>query len=153
MAKPKQKRKPVWTSEELCCLRANFGKLPVLEISKLLPIRTENSIYRKARELGLKPINRQVRQAPPLPARHRWECKNGDRIRVTLPGLTGLKGTVPPGWESNRRVYTGRVVRVCEQHVSVLLDQECGGWAESINYGTWLAGEAIIELLGKGQIA
>ena len=71
----------------------------------------------------------------------------GDKVRVTLPAIPGLKKTGESRW--TKRVYTGRVLEMHERFVLVQLP----AWKECINLGTIIAGEAQIELLERGKVA
>ncbi len=136
----KRKRR-MWTNAEIDYLRLNYGLIPVPEMAKKLG-RIENSIYTKIRELGI-PKNVEIGEPPgPLePDENRIGIKPGDKVRVTLPAIPGLKKTEESRW--TKRVYTGRVLEMHERFVLVQLP----GWRECVNVGTVIAGEAQIELL------
>lgn len=85
------------------------------------------------------------KKRPPAPSRKVINVRPGDRVRVTLPGIRGLKNTAGRGrggkWAKRR--YTGRVLEVYEPFVLVQLP----AWKESVNIGTIVAGDASIEVL------
>lgn len=140
MAKRKRKRR-AWTNAEIDYLRLNYGLIPVPEMAKKLG-RIENSIYTKIRELGI-PKNVEIGEppGPPPPEEKDSGLKPGDRVRVTLPSIPGLKKTGESRW--TKRVYTGRVLRVHDRYILIQLP----GWKECVNVGTLISGEAQIELL------
>ena len=73
----------------------------------------------------------------------------GDRVRVTLPSIPGLKSDSAPGRGKSRRTHTGLVLQVHKRYILVQLP----GWRECVNVGTVIAGEAQIELLERGKVA
>jgi len=149
MAKHKRKRR-AWTEAEIEFLRQNYGPLSAAQMAKRLD-RAESSVFKKLRGLGIKKYsclaksNRHKKRTCFEDVLGKWAP--GDKVRVTLPAIPGLKKTGESRW--TKRVYTGRVLEMHERFVLVQLP----AWKECINLGTIIAGEAQIELLERGKVA
>lgn len=138
MAKRKRKRRD-WTDAEIEFLRQNYGPMSAAQMAKELN-RPESSVFAKLRQLKMEKHSNQYCRATK-------GIKPGDRVRVTLPGIPGLKSNSAQGRGKSRRTHTGRVLQVHERYILVQLP----AWKECINLGTIIAGEAWIALLEGRQ--
>ncbi len=149
MAKHKKRKPRAWTDDEIEFLRRNYGPLSAKQIAGRLD-RPEDSVYKKIRALGIKKYGGDNHSIVPA----RISCNDllvrwhpGDRVRVTLPAIPGLKKTEESRW--TKRVYTGRVLRVYERYILVQLP----GWKECVNVGTLISGEAQVGTLDRERRA
>ena len=146
MAKRKRKRR-AWSDAEIEFLRRNYGPLSAKQIAIRLD-RPEISVHKKIKALNIQKYSGLIKPkicfedvlAGWIP---------GDRVRVTLPSIPGLKSDSAPGRGKSRRTHTGLVLQVHKRYILVQLP----GWRECVNVGTVIAGEAQIELLERGKVA
>jgi len=147
VAKHKKRKPRKWADDDIQYMRRNYGPLSAKQIANRLD-RPEASVYKKIRALGIKKYGGDNHSI--VPARiscndllARWHP--GDRVRITLPSIPGLKKTGESRW--TKRVYTGRVLQVHDRYILIQLP----AWKECVNVGTLISGEAQIEPLERRQ--
>lgn len=123
-----------WTVQEKQYVRNNYRRQTVDEIAAALG-RSRGAIRGAAQALEL--TRSRARAPKPKPV---CNVKPGDKVRVTLPILPGLK-TLDQRVGRAQRQYTAKVLQVYDKFVLVQVQE---GWRECINIGTVIAGEASI---------
>ena len=117
MAKHKKRKHRMWTDNEIQYMRENYGRVSPADVAAKLG-RSVSAVHKKAMMLELTKREQGSKYTgPKAPKPKRVDVVPGDRVRVTLPGITGLKKTEESRW--TKRVYTGRVLQVHDRYILI----------------------------------